>query len=140
MASLSFDSTDLGRTEEFLSTAYTPMHIGGRAESTRAQVSREAIESLSIDELAFDYDMAHDAYEPIGRVCLCSVHSGGIIRRYSGGTEGTFSADDVFMYTPHDRPYAGVIQRAHYNLIIFDPQLLDQVAATDLRRRPDPSG
>jgi hypothetical protein len=56
MATLRFDSTDLGRTEEFLSRAYTKMRIGGRAERTRAQVTREAMGSLSVDELAFDYD------------------------------------------------------------------------------------
>ena len=42
MPLLDFDSTDLAATEEFLSSAYTKMSIGGRAESTRAQVSREA--------------------------------------------------------------------------------------------------
>jgi hypothetical protein len=26
------------------------------------------------------------------------------------------------MYAPHDRPYAGVIQGARYNLIMFDPR------------------
>lgn len=131
MASLRFDSTDLGLTEKFLSMAYAKMHIGGHAERTRAQVTREAMGSLSVDELAFDYDMSHDATEPIGKLCLCSVHSGGIVRQYfPDGTEGTFGAGDVFMYVPHDRPYAGVIQGARYNLIMFDPGLLDQVAAT----------
>jgi AraC-like DNA-binding protein len=130
MATLRFDSTDLGRTEEFLSMAYTKMRIGGRAERTRAQVTREATGSLSVDELAFDYDMSHNAQEPIGKVCLCSVHSGGIVRRYSEGTEGSFGAGDVFMYAPHDRSYAGVIQGARYSLLLFDPGLLDHVAAT----------
>lgn len=131
MGPLRFDSTDLGRTEEFLSMAYTRMRIGGRAERTRTQVSREAMGSLSVDELAFDYDMSHNATEPIGKICLCSVHSGGIVRQYfPEGTEGTFGAGDVFMYAPHDRPYAGVIQGARYSLMMFDPGLLDQVAAT----------
>ena len=133
MATLRFDSTDLGCTEEFLSMAYTKMRIGGRAERTRAQIWREAAGSLSVDELAFDYDMSHNASEPLGKVCLCSVHSGGIVRQYSQGTEGTegsFGAGDVFMYAPHDRPYTGVIQGARYSLIMFDPGLLDQVAAT----------
>jgi hypothetical protein len=138
MATLRFDSTDLGRTEEFLSMAYTKMHIGGHAERTRALVTREAVGSLSVDELAFAYDMSHHAHQSIGKVCLCSVHSGGIVRQYSGGTEGAFGAGDVFMYAPHDRPYAGVIQGARYNLVMFDPRLLDQVAATARGRRPGP--
>jgi hypothetical protein len=137
VAKLCFDSTDLGRTEEFLSMAYTKMRIGGRAEHTRAQVSREAAGSLNVDELAFDYDMSHDAREPIGKVCLCSVHGGGIVRRYfPDGAEGAFGAGDVFMYAPHDRPFAGVIRGARYSLIMFDPRLLDLVAAAQPGRRP----
>ncbi|GAA4677014.1 hypothetical protein GCM10023215_06870 [Pseudonocardia yuanmonensis] len=130
MATLRFESTDLARTEEFLSMAYTRMHLGGRAERTRTRVSRESAGSLDVDELDFDHDLSHDAVEPIGKVCLCSVHSGGVVRRYAGGTEGVFAAQDVFMYTPPDRLYAGVIQGASYSLLMFDPGLLDQVAAT----------
>ena len=42
------------------------------------------------------------------------------------------------MYAPHDRPYAGVIQGARYNLVMFDPELLDQVAATARGRGSEP--
>ena len=42
MSLLQFDSTDLGRAEEFLSMAYAPRSLGRRAEQTRAQVTREA--------------------------------------------------------------------------------------------------
>lgn len=55
------------------------MRIGGRAEHTRTQVTREAVGSLSVDELAFDYDMSHNATAPIGKVCLCSVHRYGTL-------------------------------------------------------------
>ncbi len=103
MSTLRFDSEDLALTEEFLSRAYTKMRIGGTAEHTRAQVSRYSVGSTSIDRLEFDYDMSHDA-RPIGKVCLGNVHA---------GSEG----------------YRGVIQHARYNLIMFDPTLLDQVAA-----------
>jgi hypothetical protein len=100
MAALRFDSADLGRTEEFLSMAYTKMRIGGRAERTRAQVTREATGSLSVDELAFDYDMSHNTAEPIGKVCLCIVHSGSIVRQYlPEGTEAPWGRGRV-----HVRP------------------------------------
>lgn len=138
MGSLRFDSTDIGRTEEFLSMAYTKMQIGGQAERTRTRVARESLGSLDLDELAMDYDLSHDA-DPMGKVCLCWVHSGGIVRRYfPEGSEGTFGPGDVFMYAPHDRPYAGVIRGARYGLALFDPGLLDQVAATGPGRRPLP--
>ncbi|MDR7279249.1 helix-turn-helix transcriptional regulator [Catenuloplanes atrovinosus] len=139
MSSLHFDSTDLGQTEEFLSMAYTKMSLGGQAERTRAQVTREAAGSLWVDELTFNFDLAHDAEVPMGKVCLCSVRSGGVVRRYfPEGMEGRFAAGDVFMYSPHDRPYAGVIKGAHYDLLMFDPELLDQVAAAAPGRRPEP--
>ncbi|GCD44731.1 AraC family transcriptional regulator [Streptomyces paromomycinus] len=136
MGTLKFDSEDMGLTEEFLSRAYTRMKIGGAAEHTRAQVSRNSVGSTSVDRLAFDYDMSHDA-QPIGKVCLCTVQSGTIVRQYGGGTESLFGPGDAFLYTPHDRPYAGVIQRARYHLIMFDPVLLDQVATALPGRRPD---
>jgi AraC-like DNA-binding protein len=90
-----------------------------------------------VDELSFDYDMGHHASAPLGRVCLCSVRSGGIVRQYSAGAEGAFGAGDVFMYAPDDRTYDGVIQGASYSLLMFDPRLLDQVAATAGGRRPE---
>ncbi|GII05819.1 AraC family transcriptional regulator [Planobispora takensis] len=136
MQTLHFDSADLELTEEFLSKAYTPMRIGGRAESTRGQVWRHATGSTSIDLLDFDYDMSHNA-QPIGKYCLGNVHAGTIVRQYfPEGTQGTFGPGDVFMYAPHDRPYAGVIQGARYNLIMFDPLLLAQVAAAVPGRKP----
>lgn len=55
MNTLRFDSEDLALTEDFLSRAYTKMRIGGTAEHTRAQVSRDAMGSTSIDRLAFAY-------------------------------------------------------------------------------------
>ncbi|GAA0479107.1 hypothetical protein Ade02nite_40140 [Paractinoplanes deccanensis] len=137
MSSLRFESTDLGETEEFLSLAYTKMSLGGHAEHARAEVIREAAGSLNVDELFFNFDMAHDAQAPMGKVCLCSVRSGGIVRRYADGEEGTFAAGDVLMYAPDDRAYAGVIKGARYDVLMFDPRLLDQVAATQPGRRPD---
>ena len=129
METLRFDSEDLALTEDFLSRAYTKMHIGGAAEHTRAQVSRDSTGAMSIDRLAFDYDMSHDAGRPIGQICLGNVHSGSIVRQHAGGTEGLFGPGDVFLYAPHDRGYKGVIQSAGYDLILLDPALLDQVAA-----------
>jgi AraC-like DNA-binding protein len=139
MGTLRFDSTDLGLTEEFLSMAYTKMHIGGRDEHTRVQVSRDVMGSIDMDDLSIDYDMSHDASEPIGKVCLCQLRSGGVVRQYlPEGTEGTFGPGDMFMYAPHDRPYAGVIKSAHYELTMFDPRLLEQVADAPPGRRPAP--
>jgi AraC-like DNA-binding protein len=130
VASLSFSSADLGETEAFLSAQYSRMSIGGHAESTRTTVMRYDAGSFNVDELAMDYDMAHQGTQPLGKVSVCFVRSGGIARRYGEGTEGSFRAGDVFMYTPHDRTYAGVIHGAQYGLLMFDPKLLSEVAAS----------
>lgn len=138
MKELDFDSEDLEVTEEFLSRAYTRMQIGGDVEQTRAHVSRNVVGSVSVDDLEFGYDMSHDA-GTLGKICLGNVHSGSIVRQYfPDGQEGYFGPGDVFVYAPHDRPYAGVIRRSGYNLVMFDPQLLTRVAAGLPGRRPDP--
>lgn len=136
-SSLRFDSSDLERTEAFLSWAYTKMHITGRAERTRTVLARESAASLSIDAISFEYDMTHDAVAPIGKLCVVVLHEGGVERRYlPDGTEGTFGAGDVFMYVPHDRPYQGVIRQARYDSIMFDPLVLGQVLAEDPGEEP----
>ncbi|MFD7708223.1 helix-turn-helix transcriptional regulator [Streptomyces sp. NPDC059786] len=139
METLVFDSNDLELTEEFLSKAYTRMRIGGDTERTRAHVARDVMGSVSVDTLEFNYDMSHDA-EPLGnRICLGSVHSGSIVRQcFPDASESSFGPGDVFVYAPHDLPYNGVIQRARYNLVMFDPHLLTRVAATLPGRTPEP--
>ncbi|MEU7484781.1 helix-turn-helix transcriptional regulator [Streptomyces sp. NPDC042319] len=138
METFDFDSDDLELTEEFLSTAYTRMQIGGDAERTRAQVSRGVVGPVSVDQLEFDYDMSHDA-NVLDKICLGSLQSGTIVRQFfPDGEEGSFGPGDVFVYTPEGHRYAGVIRSARYNLIMFDPHLLTRVAATVPGRRPEP--
>jgi AraC-like DNA-binding protein len=139
VSALSFDSTDLAETEHFLSSAYTPMRITGRAESTRAVVSRQSARSLSIDDVSFEYDMEHVTEAPIGKVCLCIVRSGQISRRwFPEGSAGRFGAGDAFVYAPHDRPVAGVVRSATHSLIMFDPALFDQVVTPSEGHSPRP--
>lgn len=139
MESLVFDSEDLELTEEFLSKAYTRMRIGGDTEHTRAYVARNGMGTVSVDTLAFSYDMRHAAHPLGNRICLCNVHSGSIVRKcFPDTAERSFGPGDVFVYAPHDLPYSGVIQQARYNLTMFDPQLLTRVAATVPGRRPEP--
>ncbi|MFC0429632.1 AraC family transcriptional regulator [Kutzneria buriramensis] len=137
MGTLAFDGDNLELTEEFLSRAYTPMQIGGDTEHTRARISRNVVGPVSIDLLDFDYDISHDA-DVMGKVCLCSVLSGTAERQIFHGEAGSFGPGDAFVYAPHDRPYSGVIRRARYNIVLFDPELLDRVAATVPGRRADP--
>lgn len=130
MHTLTFDSDNLERTEEFLSSAYAKMNIGnGSPDTSRARVSRNAIDSLSIDELDLDFDMSY-AVTPLGRICLCLVHEGTIEEHTFQGVEDSFGPGDVVLFAPPELPYAGRICSARYNITMLDPALLGQVAAT----------
>ncbi|MFD8708677.1 helix-turn-helix transcriptional regulator [Kitasatospora sp. NPDC059648] len=129
---LSFDSASAEATEEFLSTAYTPMRIGKSAADARARISRRSAGPLSVDRLSFGYDMAYDAGS-LGRVCLLSIHSGTVADRSGAdGAEGetVFGPGDTFLIAPPDAPYRGEVRSARYTIAMFDTALLDAVAPT----------
>ncbi|NUP34486.1 MAG: helix-turn-helix transcriptional regulator [Streptomycetaceae bacterium] len=128
MQTLSFNSSDLAETEEFLSSAYTPMSIGGRPEHSRARIVRHAADRLMVDRLSFDYTMAYDA-GCLNQVCLVTVHEGSFLDSTDGANE-VFGAGETFMIAPFDRPYQGEVRAARYTITMFDPALLGEVAAT----------
>ncbi|MEI5010826.1 helix-turn-helix transcriptional regulator [Streptomyces sp. PmtA] len=128
MDTLCFDSTDLEETEAFLSSAYTPMTIGGRPQNSRASIVRHSAGGLTVDQLAFDYTMAYDA-GCLNRVCLVTVHEGHFADTTGGGEE-LFGPQETFLLAPHDRPYRGEVRSARYTLTLFDPSLLGEVAGT----------
>ncbi|WP_280854287.1 MULTISPECIES: AraC family transcriptional regulator [unclassified Streptomyces] len=138
METLTFDSEDLDRTEEFLSRAYAKMRIGnGSADSSRARIHRSAIDSVSVDELDLDFDMSY-AVTPLGRICLCVVHEGTIEDHVYQGVSDSFGPGDVVSFAPPELSYAGRIHAARYNITMLDPDLLTQVAATADGPRPEP--
>ncbi|MCH5677000.1 helix-turn-helix transcriptional regulator [Streptomyces gilvus] len=129
MQTLTFDSDDLGRTEEFLSRAYAKMHIGnGSQDSSRARISRSTLGPVTVDELDLDFDMSY-AVTPLGRICLCLVHEGTIQDHRYQGVEDAFGPGDVVSFAPPELPYAGRICSARYNITMLDPDVLSQVAA-----------
>lgn len=128
MQTLSFSSSNLAETEEFLSSAYTPMTIGGRPETSRARIVRHAANRLMVDRLSFDYTMAYDA-GCLNQVCLVTVHEGSFLDTTDGAHE-LFGAGETFMIAPFDRPYQGELRSARYTITMFDPALLGEVAAT----------
>ncbi|MEU5159446.1 AraC family transcriptional regulator [Streptomyces sp. NPDC020875] len=137
MGILLFESDDLEVTETFLSEAYTRMRIGSSnpAES-RARVSRYAAGPVSVDLLRLEFEMSYRA-DPLGRICLCSMHSGTISNHAAGGISDTFGPGDVVSLAPPDRPYAGRVERAGYHITLFDPDLLSRVASNG-PREPGP--
>lgn len=129
MQTLDFDSSDLEVTEEFLSAAYTRMKLGSDAEGARTHVTRDMIGPIGFDYLDIACDLSHQA-DTIGHVLVCSVLSGSMERQYfPDGEKGSFGPGDLFVYTPNDRSYTGVIHRARYNLLTFSPDTLARVAA-----------
>ncbi|MEV6806113.1 helix-turn-helix transcriptional regulator [Streptomyces sp. NPDC051132] len=129
MESLTFDSDDLEVTEDFLSRAYARMRIAsGSPGSTRARVHRAGVPSVSVDELALDFEMAYSV-TPLGRICLCVVHEGTVRDHAYQGVEDSFGPGDVVLFAPPDLPYSGRIRHARYTIALLDPALLGQVAA-----------
>ena len=138
METLTFDSEDLERTEEFLSHVYAKMRIGnGTPDSSRARIHRSAIDTVSVDELDLDFDMSY-AVTPLGRICLCVVHEGTIEDHVYQGVSDSFGPGDVVSFAPPDLSYAGRVHAARYNITMLDPDLLTQVAGTADPLRPQP--
>jgi AraC-like DNA-binding protein len=138
METLTFDSDDLDRTEEFFSHAYARMRIGGgTSDSSRARIHRSAIDSVSVDELDLDFDMSY-AVTPLGRICLCIVHEGTIKDHVYQGVSDSFGPGDVVSFAPPELSYAGRVHAARYNITMLDPELLTQVAGATGGRHPEP--
>ncbi|MCG6494104.1 helix-turn-helix transcriptional regulator [Kitasatospora sp. A2-31] len=131
---LLFDSARLDETEEFLSMAYTPMHIGGPVEDARVRISRRAAGPVTLDRLDFGYTMAYDARD-LGRVCLVSMHD-GTLADLTSGSEEVFGPGETFLLAPPDRPYRGEVRAARYTIALFDTALLDAVAPTAPGEQP----
>ncbi|MFD9613240.1 helix-turn-helix transcriptional regulator [Streptomyces sp. NPDC059083] len=129
MKELDFDSGSMEATEDFLSSAYTPMRVGGKAASTRTRVVRHAAGGLVVDRLSLDYTMAYDA-GCLNRVCLVTMAEGTPVDT-TGGAEEVFGPGDTFLLAPHDRPYSGEVRSARYTITMFDPALLGQVSTAD---------
>lgn len=133
---LHFDSTDLGATEDFLVRAYTKMTIGaGEDESPATRMDRHWLGPVSFDELDLGFHMSYDA-APLGRVCLCRVHTGQIEANSIGEGHDDEGHDivapgDVTLLAQPDLPFSGRVCRSNYDLTMFDTALLERVASPD---------
>ncbi|WP_424210831.1 helix-turn-helix transcriptional regulator [Streptomyces sp. BI20] len=125
MDALSFRSGSLAATEEFLTTAYTPMRIGGRPQDTRAAVERRTVGGLTLDTLDFGYTMSFDA-NPLERVTLVGVDRGV----HTSG-ESACGPGETLLVTLPGRPYAGEVREAAYTIAMFDTELLTRAAGGD---------
>ncbi|MED7951535.1 AraC family transcriptional regulator [Streptomyces sp. BE20] len=136
MDSLDFRSGNLDATEAFLSSAYTPMRIGGSVSDARVRISRRAMGSLSVDRLVLGYDMRYDAGS-LGKVCLISMHAGTLVDR-TGGRETVFGPGETFLLAQPDLPYQGEVRAARYTIAMFDTVLLDRMAVAGGTAGPGP--
>lgn len=130
MQTLAFDSEDLGSTEEFLNGAYTRMQIGNDSpRGVRTRIRRDLLGPVSLDRLELGFDMAYDA-DPLNKVCLITVHSGTVEENYHDIGTDTFLPGETGLLTPHDLPYSGVTRSSRYDITMFEPDLLNRLAAT----------
>lgn len=124
---LHFESFDLAETEDFLTEAYTAMRIGGRGQPTRTQVDRRWLGPVSLDSLAFSFDMDFTVL-PLNKVPVGQVHSGHIETRF-GQVRDVLAPGDVALITPPDTAYSGQVSKAVYHATMLDPDQLDRVAS-----------
>lgn len=129
MSTLVFDSTDLGQTEEFLRTHYAPLRIGSTTPDSSTRIAWAASGSIGVDHIEFGFVMSYDV-EPLGKICLGDIESGGFENHAVGGwtTQESFGPGEIFSLAPPDKPYTGQLDQAHYRITRLDPVLLDQVA------------
>ncbi len=125
---LRFDSGNLEETEAFMSRAYAPMRIGGRPRDTRARIVRTAAERINVDKVALDFTMAYDA-GALNRVALLTLHTGALTATTQGRDE-VYGPGESFLITQPDRPYTGEVRAARYTVVMFDTELLTEVAVT----------
>ncbi|MFI6877366.1 helix-turn-helix transcriptional regulator [Streptomyces sp. NPDC050400] len=138
MDAMLFESSDLDRAEDFFSRAYTRLRIGSRTPAGGfARFARNTLGSLAVDALDVDFDMSY-ALDPLGRICLGVIHEGAVRDHRFGDVEDAFGPGDVVSFAPPELPYSGVVHRARYNVVTFDPALLTQVAAATPCARPGP--
>ncbi|RSS33793.1 helix-turn-helix transcriptional regulator [Streptomyces sp. WAC08241] len=128
METLRFDSGNLEETEAFMSRAYAPMRIGGRPRDTRARIVRTAAERINVDKVALDFTMAYDA-GALNRVALLTLHTGALTATTQGRDE-VYGPGESFLITQPDRPYTGEVRAARYTVVMFDTELLTEVAVT----------
>jgi AraC-like DNA-binding protein len=137
MEPLTFDSRDLGQTEEFLSKAYARMRIRAEADSPRTRISRQVMGPVSVDRLRLEFGLSYEVH-PLGKVCLCVVESGRIAQQVAGYEEEVFGPGDAVSLAPPDRPYSGEVSHARYTIVMFGDALLQEVAGTCPGRGPGP--
>jgi hypothetical protein len=134
---LVFSSDDLGVTEHFLSEAYARMRLStGDNDRTRSRVMRRWLGKVSVDQLDFGFTLSYKV-RSLNRICVCRMHSGTIEENFIGEPSDVFAPGDVTILTPPDLPYSGRLSQASYDLTMFDPGLLDRVAAAAPNRRPE---
>ncbi|WP_328936371.1 AraC family transcriptional regulator [Streptomyces tauricus] len=136
MNSLVFDSDDLSLTEDFLSRAYARLRIGhSGADGIRTRMCRDAMPSVTVDELDFNYEMSY-AVAPLGKLTICAVHEGAIADNTFHGVKDTYGPGDIAVLAPPEQPYSGRVRSARYNVTMMDTHLLNQVADAELSGAP----
>lgn len=128
MEDVDFASDNLDVTEDFLNRVYTRLRMSGDGERSSAHVVRRWLGNINADTLEVDYTLAFDA-DPLERVCLCRIRSGSIVENTHGRPGEVFAPGDVTLFSPPELPFSGQLREASYDLVMFDPALLDRVAA-----------
>jgi AraC-like DNA-binding protein len=132
-----FETADLERAEDVLSSAYGRLRI-----DTRGQRGGIRMEQSPLSPLArFDRNIVRMTLDvtgdPRGLLVIGHLRS-GLARYGTNGSERSYRPGDVFLAIRPEQPHTGQSIDIDTELAVIDPVLLSQVAATAPTRTPQP--
>src|SRR5215469_8782923 len=132
-----FETADLEKAEDVLSTAYGSLRI-----DTRGQRGGIRMEQAPLSPLArFDRNIVRMTLDVTGdpRRLLAVGHlRSGLVRYGTNGSERSYRPGDVFLAIRPGQPHVGRSIDVDTELAVIDPVLLSQVAATAPTRISQP--
>ncbi|HEX7306841.1 ANTAR domain-containing protein [Lentzea sp.] len=122
MHSGTFAGTDLRQVEELLSTSYAPTRIISADDRPRLRLTRAAAGGVSVDQLELTADLAYEV-EPVGRLFLCDVESGGFDDHLVHGWRKSeaFGPGDLFSFAPPVEPASGRLRHVRATVTLLAP-------------------
>ena len=132
-----FETADLQQAEDVLRTAYGSLRI-----DTHGQLGGMRMEQVPLTPLArFDRNIIRMTLDVTGdpRGLLVFGHlRSGLARYGTNGSERSYRTGDVFLAVRPGQPHLGRSIDIDTELVVIDPVLLSQVAATVPTRTPQP--
>jgi AraC-like DNA-binding protein len=132
-----FETADPEQAEDVLRTGYGDLRMdtrGQRGGIRMEQVPLSPLTRFDRNTIGMALDVTGD---PLGRLVVGHLRS-GLARYGTNGSERSYRPGDVFLAIRPGQPHAGHSIDIDTELVVIDPVLLNQVAATAPTRTPQP--